>query len=105
MFHDINPNTPRGQIKTPLNYVFIVVRNNVVETVKVFTEMTDAIMFTDNFIMECDKAIRVGDLPKYHSGESYSKDGLTVGLHICPSNFIADICPAVETAKWVAHRI
>jgi hypothetical protein len=83
MFCQISGGTLLKDIKKPINYVFIVMRNNVVETVKVFKDASDAVPYTDNFIMNIDKTITFANLPRYSDNESYSKDGLTISLLMC----------------------
>jgi len=83
MFCQISGGTLLKDIKKPINYVFVVVRNNVVETVKVFKDASDAVPYTDNFIMKIDNSITFANLPRYSDNESYSKDGLTIGLYMC----------------------
>lgn len=82
MFCQISGNTRLKDIKKPIDYAFVVVRNNIVETFKVFKDASDAVVFTDNFIMACDKTINFGNLPRYSDNEVYSKDGLTIGLYM-----------------------
>jgi len=79
----VSSSTLLKDIKKPVSYVFVVVRNNVVETVKVFKDAGDAVPYTDNFIMNIDNSITFANLPRYSDNESYSKDGLTIGLYMC----------------------
>jgi hypothetical protein len=83
MFCQISGGTLLKDIKKPVNYVFVVVRNNVVENLVVFKDASEAVPYTDNFIMNIDKTITFANLPRYSNNESYSKDGLTIGLYIC----------------------
>lgn len=83
MFCQISGGTLLKDIKKPVSYVFIVVRDGVVETVKVFKDASDAVPFTDNFIMNIDKTIVFATLPRYSDNESYSKDGLSISLLMC----------------------
>jgi hypothetical protein len=83
MFCQISGGTMLKDIKKPINYVFIVMRNNVIEDIKVFKDASDAVPYTDNFIMNVDNSITFANLPRYSDNESYSKDGLTIGLYIC----------------------
>lgn len=83
MFCQISGGTMLKDIKKPINYVFIVVRNNVVENVVVFKDASDAVPYTDNFIMNVDNTITAANLPRYSNNENYSKDGLTISLIIC----------------------
>jgi hypothetical protein len=86
MFYQISgvsSNTLLKDIKKPVSYVFIVVKDGVVENVKVFKDACDAVPFTDNFIMNIDKTITFANLPRYSDNESYSKDGLTISLIMC----------------------
>lgn len=83
MFCQISGGTLLKDIKKPVSYVFIVVRDGVVETVKVFKDACDAVPFTDNFIMNIDKTIVFANLPRYSDNESYSKEGLTISLLMC----------------------
>jgi hypothetical protein len=83
MFCQISGNTLLKDIKKPINYVFIVMRNNVIEDIKVFKDASDAVPYTDNFIMNVDKTITFANLPRYSDNESYSKDGLTISLYMC----------------------
>jgi hypothetical protein len=61
----------------------IVTRDGSVETVKVFKDASDAVPYTDNFIMNIDNTIGWDNLPRYSDNEVYSKDGLKIGLYIC----------------------
>jgi len=83
MFCQISGNTLLKDIKRPINYVFVAMRNNVIEQLKVFKDASDAVPFTDNFIMNCDDTIKWDNLPRYSDNEVYSKDGLTIGLYLC----------------------
>ena len=79
----VSSSTLLKDIKKPVSYVFIVVRDGVVETVKVFKDASDAVPYTDNFIMNVDNSITFANLPRYSDNESYSKDGLTISLYMC----------------------
>jgi hypothetical protein len=83
MFYQVSGGTLLKDIKKPINYVFIVMRNNVIEDIKVFKDASDAVPYTDNFIMNIDKTIVFANLPRYSDNESYSKDGLTISLLMC----------------------
>ena len=83
MFYQVSGGTLLKDIKKPVSYVFIVVRDGVVETVKVFKDASEAVPYTDNFIMNIDKTIVFANLPCYSVNESYSKNGLTISLLMC----------------------
>jgi len=79
----VSSSTLLKDIKKPVSYVFVVVRDGVVETVKVFKDASEAVPYADNFIMNIDKTITFANLPRYSNNESYSKDGLTISLYMC----------------------
>lgn len=83
MFCQISGGTLLKDIKKPINYVFIVVRNNVIENLVVFKDASEAVPYTDNFIMKIDNSVTWANLPKYSEQQVYSKDGLTIGLYLC----------------------
>lgn len=83
MFCQISGGTMLKDIKKPINYVFIVVRNNVVENLVVFKDASEAVPYTDNFIMNVDNTITAANLPRYSNNESYSNNGLTISLYMC----------------------
>jgi len=66
-----------------MNWSFIVVRNNVVEQTKTFSDFWEGAKHTDNFIAKIDENFGNGSLsfPAYNRGEFYRKDDLTVGLY------------------------
>lgn len=61
-----------------MTWIFIVVRDNVVEDCKVFTDYFLGEQFANDFIKKIDPS---ADLPRYREGEVYSKDSLRVGLY------------------------
>jgi len=63
-----------------MNWVFVVVRNNSVEKVKVFDDFWIGAEYTDNFIKMIDPLFH-GNFPAYNRNENYTKDDLTVGLY------------------------
>lgn len=62
-----------------MNWVFIVIRDNTVEQVKVFKDFWEGATFTDNFIKRVEPDLSY--LPAYNRGESYSNGNLTIGLY------------------------
>ena len=63
------------------SWVFIVVRNNVVEQVRGFHDFWIGCAFTDNFIRSIDPSMTDKEMPAYNRGETYKKDDLTVGMY------------------------
>jgi lipopolysaccharide biosynthesis protein len=63
------------------SWVFIVVRNNVVEQTRLFADFWVGCAFTDNFIRSIDKSMTDKTMPAYNRGEFYKKDDLSVGLY------------------------
>jgi hypothetical protein len=63
------------------SWVFIVVRNNLVEQTKLFADFWVGCAFADNFIRSIDKSMVDSDMPAYNRGEFYKKDNLSVGLY------------------------
>lgn len=66
-----------------MSWAFIVVRNNIVEQVKVFDDFWVGADYTDNFIEKIDPGFAKGGtgLPSYNRNEYYKKDDLSVGLY------------------------
>jgi hypothetical protein len=54
-----------------MNWIFIVVRDGVVENCKVFTDYFEGEQFANNFIKKIDPSIT--DFPKYRQGEVFVK--------------------------------
>jgi len=66
-----------------MNWIFVVVRDNVVEQTKTFSVFWDGAEYTDRFIGQIDADFGNGTLsfPAYNRGEFYRKGDLTVGLY------------------------
>jgi hypothetical protein len=63
------------------SWVFIVVRDNLVEQTRLFADFWVGCAFADNFIRSIDKSMVDRDMPAYNRGEFYKKDNLSVGLY------------------------
>jgi hypothetical protein len=63
-----------------MSWAFIVVRDNTVERVKVFSDFWDGADYTDAFIKNIDPNFN-GNLPAYNRNENYKNGDLTVGLY------------------------
>ena len=63
------------------SWVFIVVRNNVVEQTRAFADFWKGCAFTDNFIRSIDSSMTDKSMPAYNRGEFYNKENLSVGLY------------------------
>ena len=61
-----------------MSWVFIVVRYNIVETVKTFDDYWVGSEYVDRFIMGIDKS---ANLPDYNKNEYYRVGDLTIGLY------------------------
>ena len=61
-----------------MSWVFIVVRYNIVETVKTFDDYWVGSEYVDKFIMDIDKS---ANLPAYNKNEYYRVGDLTIGLY------------------------
>ena len=55
-----------------MNWVFVVVRNNSVEQVKVFKDFWEGANFADNFIKRMEPS--PVSMPAYNRGEYYTND-------------------------------
>lgn len=66
-----------------MSWVFVVVRDNSVEQVKVFDDFWVGADYADSFIEKIDPvfAKNGAGLPAYNRNESYKKDDLSVGLY------------------------
>ena len=63
-----------------MSWTFIVCRNNMVETSKVFTYYFEGEKYTDQFLMD-NFSVAKENLPKYRENESYNNQIVTVGLY------------------------
>lgn len=63
-----------------MSWTFIVCRNNMVETSKVFTYYFEGEKYTDQFLMD-NFSVTKENLPKYRENESYNNQIVTVGLY------------------------
>lgn len=63
-----------------MNWTFIVVRDNIVEQAKTFSDFWEGCKHTDAFIKAIDPNFH-GNFPIYNRNENYRKDDLTVGLY------------------------
>lgn len=63
-------------------WIFIVVRNNTIEKLKIFKDFWEGADFTDQFISMIDPTLkeRNGGFPAYNRGEYYKTEELTIGL-------------------------
>lgn len=61
-----------------MGWVFIVVRYNIVETVKIFDDYWVGSEYVDKFIKDIDKS---AILPDYNKNEYYRVGDLTIGLY------------------------
>lgn len=72
-----------------MNWTFVVVRNNLVEQIKVFSDFWKGAEYTDNFIRSIDddfankneEPVSFLGFPAYNRNEYYRKNDLTVGLY------------------------
>lgn len=62
-----------------MSWIFIVVRDNSVEQVKVFKDFWEGADYTDNFIKRIEPGIE--HLPSYNKGENYINNNFTIGLY------------------------
>jgi hypothetical protein len=63
------------------SWVFIVIRDNIVEQTRGFDDYWKGCAFTDNHIRYIDSQMIEKDMPAYNRGEFYKKDNLTIGLY------------------------
>ena len=63
-----------------MSWTFIVCRNNMVETSKVFTYYFEGEKYTDKFLMD-NFSVAKENLTKYRENESYNNQIVTVGLY------------------------
>lgn len=62
-----------------MSFVFIVVKDNIVEQVKVFKDYFVGDEYANEYIKQIDPNIK--DFPKYRQGEYYHKYNLCIGLY------------------------
>lgn len=60
-------------------WVFIVTRNNSVETVRVFNSYNEGCIYTNNFINRIEPGLDM--MPNYEANECYKNDDLNIGLY------------------------
>ena len=63
-----------------MNWIFVVVRNNLVERTKVFSDFWEGAEYADNFIKRIDLNFD-GNFPSYNRNEYYRRNDLTIGLY------------------------
>lgn len=63
-----------------MSWAFVVVRNNSVEKLKIFSDFWDGAEYTDDFIKSIDSLFD-GNFPAYNRGENYKNNDLTIGLY------------------------
>lgn len=63
--------------RNSMEWVFVVVRNNSVERVKIFSNYWDGAKNADNFL----KTLGIDNFPNYNRGEYYRDNELSVGLY------------------------
>lgn len=62
-----------------MNWIFIITRDNVVESCKVFTDYFEGEQFTNNFIKKIHPSTT--DFPEYRKGLFFENEGLRVSLY------------------------